>query len=394
MNRSVRAASLCAWACAAWLGLFVTEANADLFYLTEDRLIEGILVREDTATVTFKLEGAGLWTLSRHSLHKMERESPGAYWLRVGARQVDQDKLDKARDSFKKAQQEPQTKEEAESKLRELDVLEGISIPTETAEDKPPVPAVVAETTKPSVEEKTPLSEIVEENQPAMAPPAEEVKPGADRKVEVASVGPSVPPPVRKEAPPTEVEKPGPNRKVEVASVGPSVPRPALKKDRSSVSKMRSKPRSGMEEQLSEVIRTHSHQNGVDPLLVKAVISVESGWNPRARSSSGAQGLMQLMPETAAHLGVSDPFDPVDNIRGGVKYLGEMMSEFADLAWPDRVTQALASYNAGLGTIREVGDYRKIPKTRRYIEKVMKAYHEIRNRKDSEFAYLGPDPLF
>jgi soluble lytic murein transglycosylase-like protein len=147
-----------------------------------------------------------------------------------------------------------------------------------------------------------------------------------------------------------------------------------------------------MEKKLSDVIRTHSQQHGVDPLLVKAIISVESGWNPSARSSSGAKGLMQLMPETAAHLGVSDPFDPVQNIRGGVKYLGQMLREFGHLAWPERVTQALASYNAGLGAIREVGDYRKIPKTRRYIDKVMKAYEEIRNRKDSEFAYLGREP--
>lgn len=374
MNRSVRAASLCAWACAAWLGLFVTQAYADLFYLTEDRLIEGILVREDTSTVTFKLEGAGLWTLSRHSLHKMERESPGDYWLRIGGRQMDQNKLDKARESFKKAQNEQQTQSEAEKRLREIDLLEGTSVPqlqTPTPEHSAPV--IAAASPERSAPEEPPLSEIAQERESAVeaapAPETENLNPGPDKKVEIAEVGPSVPPPVA------------------------SRPLPSKPSAQSGFRK-RVKQQSGMEKELSEVIRTHSQENGVDPILVKAVISVESGWNPRARSSSGAQGLMQLMPQTAAHLGVSDPLDPVENIRGGVKYLGAMMREFADLAWPDRVTQALASYNAGLGTIREVGDYRKIPKTRRYIEKVMKAYEEIRNRKDSEFAYLGRDPSF
>jgi soluble lytic murein transglycosylase-like protein len=354
--------------------LFVTQAYADLFYLTEDRLIEGILVREDTSTVTFKLEGAGLWTLSRHSLHKMERESPGDYWLRIGGRQMDQNKLDKARESFKKAQNEQQTQSEAEKRLREIDLLEGTSVPqlqTPTPEHSAPV--IAAASPERSAPEEPPLSEIAQERESAVeaapAPETENLNPGPDKKVEIAEVGPSVPPPVA------------------------SRPLPSKPSAQSGFRK-RVKQQSGMEKELSEVIRTHSQENGVDPILVKAVISVESGWNPRARSSSGAQGLMQLMPQTAAHLGVSDPLDPVENIRGGVKYLGAMMREFADLAWPDRVTQALASYNAGLGTIREVGDYRKIPKTRRYIEKVMKAYEEIRNRKDSEFAYLGRDPSF
>ena len=374
MNRSVRAASLCAWACAAWLGLFVTQAHADLFYLTEDRLIEGILVREDTSTVTFKLEGAGLWTLSRHSLHKMERESPGDYWLRIGGRQLDQNKLDKARESFKKAQNEQQTQSEAEKRLREIDLLEGTSVPQlQTLTPEHSAPVIAAASPERSAPEEAPLSAIAQEQESAVeaapAPETENLNPGPDKKVEIAEVGPSVPPPVA------------------------SRPLPSKPSAQSGFRK-RVKQQSGMEKELSEVIRTHSQENGVDPILVKAVISVESGWNPRARSSSGAQGLMQLMPQTAAHLGVSDPLDPVENIRGGVKYLGAMMREFADLAWPDRVTQALASYNAGLGTIREVGDYRKIPKTRRYIEKVMKAYEEIRNRKDSEFAYLGRDPSF
>lgn len=373
MDRLVRAASLCAWACVALLGVFVSKAEADLFYLTEDRLIEGILVREDTSTVTFKLEGAGLWTLSRHSLHKMERESPGVYWMRVGNRQLDQDKLDKARESFQKALQFPETKANAEHQLNEIDLLEGIGAPIPSDAVPPSPPFVEAILPESPAETTPPLAEITEEKDPFPAPesePTQEVlDPGPDKKVEVAEIGPSVPPP----AVPLPLNS---NRPPAARSTKPA------------------RPPSGLEKSLSDVIRTHSQEHGVDPLLVKAIISVESGWNPSARSSSGAQGLMQLMPDTAARLGVSDPYDPVQNIRGGVKYLGQMMRRFSHLNWSERVTQALASYNAGPGAIRDVGDYRRIPKTRRYIDKVMKAYEEIRNRKDSEFAYVGREPSF
>jgi soluble lytic murein transglycosylase-like protein len=107
---------------------------------------------------------------------------------------------------------------------------------------------------------------------------------------------------------------------------------------------------------------------GVDPNLIKAVISVESNGNPRALSPAGAQGLMQLMPKTAAELGVTDPFDPVQNIRAGTRYLSQLQNRYqGDL----KLT--LAAYNWGMGNLERKPD--ALPReTRNYILQVEKRY--------------------
>ena len=113
-------------------------------------------------------------------------------------------------------------------------------------------------------------------------------------------------------------------------------------------------------------IEEHAAAHRVRPELVRAVIQVESAYNPRARSNKGAMGLMQLMPETAADLGVTNAYDPVQNIRGGVAYLRQLLDKFGG-----NEELALAAYNAGPGAVTKYGDaippYRE---TREYVDKV------------------------
>jgi soluble lytic murein transglycosylase-like protein len=122
----------------------------------------------------------------------------------------------------------------------------------------------------------------------------------------------------------------------------------------------------GTAERYEQIVLAHANRHSLRPELVRAVIQVESGFNPRARSSKGAMGLMQLMPATARALGVTDPYDPEDNIRGGTKYLRMLLDRYQG---DERL--ALAAYNAGAGTVDRYGGtvppYRE---TRDYVKKV------------------------
>jgi len=111
----------------------------------------------------------------------------------------------------------------------------------------------------------------------------------------------------------------------------------------------------------------------VSPAFALAVISVESGGDARAVSRAGAQGLMQLMPQTAERFGVQDAFDPADNIKGGVALLDHLMDRYGD----DPLL-VLAAYNAGEGAVRDHGGVPPYRKTRYYIPKVLAAYSVAR----------------
>ncbi len=112
-------------------------------------------------------------------------------------------------------------------------------------------------------------------------------------------------------------------------------------------------------------INEHSRRMGVPADLVRAVIQVESAFNPSAVSTKGAMGLMQLMPATAHELGVADPFEPDQNIRGGVTYLKRLLDRYHQ-----NVELALAAYNAGMGNVEKYGDVPPFKETRNYVKKI------------------------
>jgi len=118
--------------------------------------------------------------------------------------------------------------------------------------------------------------------------------------------------------------------------------------------------------QLGELVVRCSDEHGLDPRLVQAVMQVESGYNPRALSSKGAIGLMQLMPETARELAVENPWDPEQNVRGGTTYLRRMMDTFSG-----DLELALAAYNAGPNAVLEYAGVPPFAETRQYVRKVL-----------------------
>jgi soluble lytic murein transglycosylase-like protein len=180
-----------------------------------------------------------------------------------------------------------------------------------------------------------------------------------------------------------------PSRAADVSSAI-SVPAPAIHKTqvvrtdprtgklvRSVVERRDAKATSSSAE-LNALVEKAAKAHQVDPLLVHSVIQVESNYNVRAVSNKGAQGLMQLTPSTAKMLGVSDSFDPQQNIEAGVKYLKYLKDLYKD----DRL--ALAAYNAGPGAVdkykKQVPPYAE---TQSYVEQVGKRYGEARRAADA-----------
>jgi soluble lytic murein transglycosylase-like protein len=114
------------------------------------------------------------------------------------------------------------------------------------------------------------------------------------------------------------------------------------------------------------LIEDAARRNGVDPALLKGLIRQESNFDPTAGSSAGAVGLTQLMPATAASLGVSDPTDPAQSIEGGAKYLKAQLDRFGG-----DPAKALAAYNAGPGAVTRYGGVPPYAETQQYVQKVL-----------------------
>lgn len=127
--------------------------------------------------------------------------------------------------------------------------------------------------------------------------------------------------------------------------------------------------------QIDQLVNTNASQWNVDPALVKAIIANESGFNASATSNVGAQGLMQLMPGTAAGLGVTNAYDPAQNVYGGTRYIKGLLDRFNG-----DVRKAVAAYNAGPGAVEKYGGVPPYAETQNYVENVLASYEKYRNQ--------------
>ncbi len=130
-------------------------------------------------------------------------------------------------------------------------------------------------------------------------------------------------------------------------------------------------PRTGASSWEQEILEA-SRESGLPPELLRAMMQVESGGNPQAVSPKGAMGLMQLMPGTARLMGVGDPYDPGENLRGGAAYMARMMKKYGD-----QKELALAAYNAGPGRVDACGGIPPFPETQSYVKKVLSLYEDF-----------------
>jgi len=122
-------------------------------------------------------------------------------------------------------------------------------------------------------------------------------------------------------------------------------------------------------QKIEKIVEEKASFYGVDPKLIKELITQESGWNPKAVSPMGAMGLMQLMPKTAIMLGVKDPFNVIENIDGGIKYMKYLLEKFNN-----NIQLALAAYNAGPSLVESLGRIPNIPETQNYVKAISMRY--------------------
>jgi soluble lytic murein transglycosylase-like protein len=151
-------------------------------------------------------------------------------------------------------------------------------------------------------------------------------------------------------------------------------------------------PATVLSQSIAESIAQTSGRHRLDPSLVRAVIQAESAFNPRAESPKGAMGLMQLMPDTALSLNVTNPYDPHQNISGGVRHLRYLLDRFGG-----DVRLALAAYNAGEARVLREKRVPAISETREYVKRVLLLYKQFSGEKEPPLIsrrfvnYLSPN---
>lgn len=126
-------------------------------------------------------------------------------------------------------------------------------------------------------------------------------------------------------------------------------------------------------EEINNLITKYANKNGLDEDFVKAVVNQESGFNPKATSHCGAMGLMQLMPATAEGLGVTNAYNPEQNIQGGTKYLKGLLDRF-----DNNKSLALAAYNAGPNAVKKYGGIPPYAETQNYVKSVLSKYDKYK----------------
>jgi soluble lytic murein transglycosylase-like protein len=129
-----------------------------------------------------------------------------------------------------------------------------------------------------------------------------------------------------------------------------------------------------IEPRLREKIKSAANRYRIDPLLVEAIMHVESNYSEKAISPKGAIGLMQLMPKTAQTLGVTNPFHGLSNLMGACEYLRSLMDRFS----PGELSLILAAYNAGPANVIRYGGIPPFPETKKYVQRVLKRYRLLK----------------